>query len=153
MSNPQASFVGARSQTLAALWLTQHRDLRVLDQEGDFLGFDLLVAVATGGRFTGRQFGVIVKPQRSGTSGPRLTAAELRRDRARLADLTIPVCMLAFPASGEPGWFRWVLEPVGCDGTALEFTDRIGFAPATSELLAHVVDQVNHWFDMRRVAA
>ncbi|HEX9938770.1 MAG TPA: hypothetical protein VGB15_16645 [Longimicrobium sp.] len=33
MSNPQASFVGARSQTLAALWLTQHRDLRVLDQK------------------------------------------------------------------------------------------------------------------------
>ena len=86
-------------------------------------------------------------------SAPRLSAAELKRDRARLADLTIPVCMLAFPASGEPGWFRWVLEPVGCHGTELEFTDRIGFAPATSALLVDVVTQVNHWFDMRRVAA
>ncbi|HEU4561372.1 MAG TPA: hypothetical protein VFS20_26195 [Longimicrobium sp.] len=61
--------------------------------------------------------------------------------------------MLVFPASGEPGWFRWILEPTSCAECAeLRFADCIGFEPATDELLTRVVDQVNRWYEARRSA-
>lgn len=154
MSHPQRSFVEWHVQTIAAVWLTRHRELRALDHNGDLFGVDLIVAVETEGRFSGRQFGAVVKASRSSDSAPRLTARELSRERERFLDQTMPVCMLAFPASGEPGWFRWILEPAGCDGcTELAFSDCIGFVPATDELLTSVVDRVNRWYDARRVAA
>ncbi|HET7460958.1 MAG TPA: hypothetical protein VFJ82_06910 [Longimicrobium sp.] len=154
MSHPQRDFVQYHSHTLAALWLSRRPDLRGLDQNGEIFGADLLVAVEKDGRFTGRQFGAVVKGYRAGSSAPRLTARELRRERERFADQTFPVCMLAFPASGEPGWFRWIVEPGGCDGcTGLHFSDCIGFEPATDELLGRVVSQVSQWFDARRGAA
>jgi hypothetical protein len=151
MSHPEQSFVQFHAHTLAAVWLTRNYDLRVLDQNGDVLGFDLLAAVTKDGRFSGRQFAVVVKAARAGESPPRLSARELRRERERFADLTIPLCMLAFPSSGEPGWFRWILEPTTCAGcTELGFADCIGFEPATDESLTCVVDQVNQWYDARR---
>jgi len=154
MSHPQRSFVEWHARSLAAVWLTRHRELRALDHDGELFGVDLIVAVEHDGRFSGRQFGAVVKAGRSSESAPRLAARELSRERERFADQTMPVCMLAFPASGEPGWFRWILEPAGCDGCSeLAFPDCIGFVPATDELLANVVDRVNRWYDARRVAA
>lgn len=154
MRNPQQDFVGFHSHTLAALWLSRCSRLRALDQNGEIFGADLLVALENGGQFTGRQFGAVVKGYRSGSSAPRLTARELQRERERFADHPYPVCMLAFPASGEPGWFRWILEPDGCDGSAdLHLSGCIGFVPATDEVLAGVIDRVNRWYDARKPSA
>jgi hypothetical protein len=151
MSVPQPWYVGLRARSYAVLWLTQRDDLRVVYQSSPASGVDMLVTVLREGHFSGRQFGVVLAPRRAGVAPPRLDARTVAHERATYAEATFPVCMLAFSANSENGWFRWIVAPeVRGDGDAdLELSTQIHFEATTEELLDRVVDEVNQWYDAR----
>jgi hypothetical protein len=150
MSAPQPWYVGLRARSYAVLWLTRRDDLRVVYQSSAASGVDMLVTVLRDGHFSGRQFGVVLAARRTGSAAPRLDGKTIAHEREAYADATFPVCMLAFSANSEDGWFRWIVEPAVCAGEAgLEIASRISFESTTDELLDRVVEEVNHWYDAR----
>jgi hypothetical protein len=154
MSAPQPWHVSLRARSYAVLWLTSRDDLRVVYQSSTASGVDMLVTVLRDGQFSGRQFGVVLAARRTGSAAPRLDAKMIAHERATYSEATFPICMLAFSANSESGWFRWVVEPAAGDGeAALELSSRIHFESTTSELLDTVVDEVNQWYDTRSNSA
>lgn len=150
MSAPQPWYVGLRARSYAVLWLTRRDDLRVVYQSSAASGVDMLVTVLRDGHFSGRQFGVVLAARRTGSAAPRIDAKTIAHERATYADATFPICMLAFSANNESGWFRWIMEPEVCDGEArLELSSQISFESTTDELLDRVIDEVNQWYDAR----
>lgn len=153
MSAPQPWHVSLRARSYAVLWLTRRDDLRVVYQSSAASGVDMLVTVLRDGHFSGRQFGVVLAARRTGSAAPRLDAKMIAHERATYSEATFPICMLAFSANSESGWFRWIVEPLPGDGDAgLELSSRIHFESTTNELLDRVVDEVNHWYDARSTA-
>jgi hypothetical protein len=153
MGAPQPWYVNLRARSYAVLWLTQRDDLRVVYQSSAASGVDMVVTILRDGHISGRQFGVVLEPRRAGSSTPRLNPRTVAHERATYAEATFPICMLAFSANSEAGWFRWIVEPTLCDaGAALELSSRIHFQPTTGELLDSVIDEVNDWYDARTPA-
>jgi hypothetical protein len=154
MSAPQLWYVSLRARSYAVLWLTSRDDLRVVYQSSTASGVDMLVTVLRDGQFSGRQFGVVLAARRTGSAAPRLDAKMIAHERATYSEATFPICMLAFSANSESGWFRWIVEPTaGESEAALELSSRIHFEATTSELLDRVVDEVNQWYDTRSNSA
>ena len=93
---------------------------------------------------------MVLAARRTGSAAPRLDAKMIAHERATYSEATFPICMLAFSANNENGWFRWIVEPQSsATDAALELSSRIHYEPTTSELLDRVIDEVNHWYDAR----
>jgi len=152
-----ASMIGYRAEQLALVLLTRRDDL-VVHQLPTDSGIDLLVALRKDGKETGRQFGVQVKAtaqplthqHNGGVILPRVSVSQTTQQRLR--DLTIPVALFYFAMrDGDRAYFRWLLEPDPAVPAAPRWNSNERAVEMTSDLLDKIVEQIDHWYDVRQV--
>lgn len=111
---------------------------------------DLLVTILSGGLFSGRQFGVVLKARMAGIKPPRMDARTISREQAQFRDTPFPVCMFFFSLDTDRAYYRWIVEPRTDDGAAtLDLPGQMLFSEMDPSSLAVIVDRVNAWYDGR----
>lgn len=158
MEKKEFLFVEQRAIHLAIMYLTRRDDLVVTQPDVDY-GLDILVEISQENKATGRMFGVQIKAGQylkitpDGSSGNREVKIAIELPSA-LEDLPFPLCLFVFQMDNDAGFYRWLNEPVideeGLPRLVLHKENL--FKPLTKDELDTLVEQVNTWYEKRRIS-
>jgi hypothetical protein len=144
-------FVAERSRTLALMYLSHRRDLRIKDQRDAGIGLDLLVYIVKESESPSlRPFGIAL----GGTVSP---VNEEQRNKLlrptlqsllRIGQFPYPVGLLHFTMQDNQGYFTWIAEPaVTRDDPQLLIHSEPHPQKMDREVLDRIVEQVDRWYD------
>ena len=107
-----------RAETLAHLYLTEEKNVRLLPPDIEEYPFDYLVRVRDDSRNILAQFGMVAVGLLQNKQGNDKTELKLPnvKERRSFANSDLPVCQFVYFMHGDQGYYRWLREPVS-DGT------------------------------------
>jgi hypothetical protein len=158
--------IETRAKALLALTLTSRPDLILHEQDSDY-GVDFMVSIRKNGTYTSRLFGILLKASvRDSTS---ISISLPVNSLSYYKDTPFPLCLCYFFMSNDKGFYKWLIEPAVDQNGSPRLTP--GFSEETlhsnkssapfkisefteldQEGLSHLVNEVNAWYDARRMS-
>lgn len=156
MEDEKVWYLGERAEQLAAIYLTRRDDITITEQPNPDTGVDLLVSLTSGGKQTGRVFGVEVKALRS-MSQVRRTSPDADEYRLGLKivsppkEMPFPLCLFVFVMETDDGFYRWLKQPVSGPNVQpnLFLNSENVFRILDSAAVNDIIGEVHKWYDRR----
>lgn len=138
-------FVAERSEAIAGLFLTSHKELEVLNDVREDNGADFLVKIRRGDPSVLKLFAVQVK------GSERKIDEEFReslRPQLKRKALFMPACLFLVDVRSNQMWYGWLAEPIlEANGAKLEMSSKPDVHPLTTDSIDEIVDRVSAWYD------
>ena len=148
MTNTTESwFVTERSEALAGLLFTSHKDIRIRHKQEEDNTTAFLVEIATEEPPATRVFAVQVKGALSSTPGEWMD-----RVQPLFPSLDSPgsllVCVVVVDVRENKAFYAWATEPrVEDKGATLHFPETPTFRPLETDTVSEISDRVRAWYD------
>lgn len=151
-------FIEERAIHLSILHLTRREGLVVTQPVAEY-GLDILVEIHKDGKATGRMFGgqiqgcMHLQKTRVDSSDGNEFAVPVPIPLI-LEDLPFPLCLFVFEMENDEGCYRWINKPIISPDSIpkLSLIKENIFRMLTREELDALVEQVDAWYEKRRVA-
>lgn len=148
-TNTEPWFIVERAEMMAVLALTRLPEV-IVRRQSEGYGSALLVSVSS--QRSARVFGVLVKGATKSTScvTPQGLVRSDVADKLKSAagDSPFPIGLLYFDMTDDSGYFGWLFEPGKLPGELVR-RDEIEVMPINDDVIRHVVEQVDRWYDSR----
>ncbi|MHC5541532.1 DUF4365 domain-containing protein [Singulisphaera rosea] len=139
-------FVTERSEALAGVLLTSHKDVRVLDERKHEDRLDFLVEIDSSDPLSTQLFVVQVKGAMSSDPSDWMPNVQTLF-RGSDHPISLPVCVFVVNVRENKAFYAWVAEPqLEAKGATLRSHETGTFHPLDSASVGDIIDRIKTWY-------
>ena len=143
-----------RAETLAHLYLTEEKNVRLLPPDIEEYPFDYLVRVRDDSRNIVAQFGIVAVGLLQNKQGNDKTELKLPnvKERRPIQECNLPICQFVYFMHGDQGYYRWLREPISGDTPELKDNSEPLFRRLNEDTRQDIFRLAQAWYEATKAA-